>query len=129
MFLRFLFFAFFLTTNGFAAGWYSNGPGSEKCYGPENGILVCREIFKESDNFCYGKERVWSGFIRERIMYDRNWKMGWYDKKLIFVANLSRKCEYHGWARRRLENDSWTWKCYINNREAKDEDCKGFTKH
>jgi len=125
----FLFFTLLLAANGFAAGWYSNGPGTEKCYGPENGILVCREIFKESDNFCYGKERVWSGFIRERIMYDRNWKMGWYDKKLIFVANLSRKCEYHGWARRRLENGTWQWQCYINNREAKDEDCKGFTKH
>lgn len=124
----FLVFTILLVANGFAAGWYSNGPGFEKCYGPENGVLVCREIYKESDNFCYGKERVWDGFIRERIMYDRNWKMGWYDKKLIFVANLSRKCEYHGWARRR-DNGSWKWQCYINNREAKDEDCKGFTKH
>lgn len=128
MFFRFLFFALLLAVNSFAAEWYASGNGTEKCFGPENGILICREVYKDKENYCYGKERVWSGFTREKPMFDRNRRSGWFDKNLIFAGNLNYKCEYHGWARFRVKDGFWEWKCYLNNREAKDADCKGFTK-
>ena len=95
-------------TNAFSAEWYAKGKGYEKCMKTEDGFLVCREDYV--NDFCYGKERIW------------------LERKLVAARILNYKCEYHGWSRFRLVNDKWAWQCYLNSKEAKDEDCKGFRK-
>jgi hypothetical protein len=120
-------FMFVLATNVFCAQWYAK-KGYEKCMFTENGFLVCREDYV--NDFCYGKERMWSGYARKKPWYDsdKNQEKAWFDKKLIAVRNLNYKCEYHGWTKYRLPDGKWAWKCYLNSREMKDDDCKGFTK-
>jgi len=103
-----LFFLVIFAVNVFSADWYGRGNSYEKCMNMEGGILVCREDYVK--DYCYGKERVWQG------------------RKLIAVRNLNSKCENNGWARFRLPDGTWMWKCYRNNREMQDADCKGFRK-
>jgi len=100
-----------LAANAFSAEWYARGKAHEKCMNLESGVLVCREIFTKNNTYCYGKERAWLE-----------------DRRLISVRNLNHKCEYHGWAKFRLVDGTWMWKCYLNNREMQDADCKGFWK-
>jgi hypothetical protein len=108
----FFFFAVVLAANAFSAEWYAHGKGYEKCSNLDGGVQVCREIFTNNDTYCYGKERVWIQPYR----------------KLISVINLNHKCQHHGWAKFRLVDGTWLWKCYLNDREMEDTACKGFSK-
>ncbi|MDR0518076.1 MAG: hypothetical protein LBH25_13645 [Fibromonadaceae bacterium] len=109
--------------------WYSWRNGYELCKDDlVNGHWICREDYVKEKNFCYGKERVWLSQARERLLYDRNEERLWFDRRLVAVRNLSRRCEYHGWARYLQANGTWKWQCYIKNREMEDKACKGFTK-
>lgn len=92
----------------------------------ENGFLICREDYVK--DFCYGKERTWINKPREKPFLDRNEQKVWYDKEMVAVRNLNNKCEYHGWSKFKFTDGTWGWKCYLNNREMQDSDCKGFTK-
>jgi hypothetical protein len=103
-----LFFVAVFAVSAFSADWYARGNAYEKCMYMEDGILVCRENYVR--DYCYGKEKAWLG------------------RKLISVRNLNHKCEYNGWTRFRLVDDTWIWKCYLNNREMEDSACKGFRK-
>jgi len=112
-----------LAASAFSADWYAK-KGYEKCMNTDEGFLVCREDYV--NNYCYGKERTWSNHNRGMTWYDRGEERMWFDRKLIAVRNLNHKCEYHGWSKFKLIDGSWIWQCYLNNREVKDEDCKGF---
>ncbi|MDR2732658.1 MAG: hypothetical protein LBB36_05510 [Fibromonadaceae bacterium] len=125
---HFLFFVAVWAVNAFSAGWYVRTAGYEKCMDTEDGFLVCREDYIVEKNYCYGKERTWSGHSRKKPMYDRNQERVWFDRVLIAVRNLNHRCEYHGWTRLKLADGTWVWKCYLNNREMQDSNCKGFTK-
>jgi len=116
----------FLAASAFAADWYVNGKGYEKCMNTADGFLICREDYV--NNFCYGKERMWINSRRVMTWYDRDEERIWYDRKLVAVRNLNNKCEYHGWSKFKIANNKWVWQCYLNNRAMKDEDCKGFGK-
>lgn len=122
--MRIIIILFFMS-NAFAQ-WYAKGKGYEKCMNTADGFLVCREDYV--NDFCYGKERTWSNHVRERMWYDRDVEKAWFDRKLIAVRNLNSKCEYHGWSKFKLINDTWVWQCYLNNSEREDSACKGFTK-
>lgn len=99
-----------LAVNAFSQ-WYAKGKSYEKCMNTSDGFLVCRENYV--NDFCYGKERVWTD--------DNN-------RILVSVRNLNAKCEYNGWARFRLADGKWVWQCYRNNRAMQDENCKGYRK-
>ncbi|MDR2580143.1 MAG: hypothetical protein LBC85_04020 [Fibromonadaceae bacterium] len=124
--MKLLFFIAIFTANAFSAGWYAVGKAHEKCLDIKDGFLVCRENYV--NDFCYGKERAWLNNKREKTWLDRGEEKTWFDRKLVSVRNLNHKCEYHGWAKYKLADGKWEWKCYINNREAQDSDCKGFRK-
>ncbi|MCL2284724.1 MAG: hypothetical protein FWC26_15520 [Fibromonadales bacterium] len=115
-----------LAASVFAGEWYAKGKSYEKCMELETGFLICRENYV--NNFCYGKERVWTNYIRRKPMYDRGEEREWFERKLVAVMKLNNKCEYHGWSKFKQADDKWAWQCYINNRPVKDEDCKGFWK-
>ncbi|MCL2100109.1 MAG: hypothetical protein FWH22_00145 [Fibromonadales bacterium] len=115
-----------LAANAFSAGWYARGKGYEKCMNTEDGFLICRENFV--NDFCYGKERMWTNHGRGRVWYHTGQEREWFDRKLISVRNLNHKCEYHGWSRFRVTDDKWAWQCYLNNNATQDDDCRGFRK-
>jgi hypothetical protein len=110
-----------------SGGWYAWRDGYEKCRDDVvNGHWICREDYVK--DFCYGKERVWLSQVREKLLYDRNYTKVWIDRRLIAVRNLNHKCEYHGWSKFKMEDGTWKWQCYQNNREMEEPACKGFTK-
>ena len=118
--------AIILSVNAFSAEWYANGPGYEKCTDSEEGFWICREDYV--NDFCYGKERIWTNTHRNMRMYDRGEERVWLKRNLVAVRNLNSKCEYDGWSKFKLADGKWRWQCYRNNREMKDEDCVGFGK-
>jgi len=124
--MKVLLITIILAVSAFSAEWYARGKGYEKCMDAGNGFIICRENYV--NNFCYGKERMWSNNRRTTTWYDRGVEREWFDRKLLSVRNLNHKCEYHGWSEFKLENDKWVFQCYLNNNARNEEDCKGFRK-
>jgi hypothetical protein len=123
--MKIFFFIIALTVSAFCQDWYEMGVGYEKCR-VENRFLICREDYV--NDFCYGKERVWTNNGRGRVWYHLGEEREWFNRKLLAVRNLNSKCEYNGWSRFLTADGKWVWQCYRNNREMSDADCKGYLK-